>query len=216
MQDCYHCSGSGRCQNDFHSGGRLFGGEDAAGQVHPSLVDSVFGSCPSCGDGNTEWRPECPHCDGTGNRDPQSVLVKKTHFWPSESIKKRDHRREVERTSRTASANSETGSQGWLGQLVEATLWFGRDISSPDWHPAIRLVMTWMMPAFYSWGILWYISEVLDALAINIFEGIAAFFLAWIAIPIAAICGLIATGALWGVTSIAYVILHNRNNGSRS
>jgi len=76
--------------------------------------------------------------------------------------------------------------------------------------------MTWMMPAFYSWGILWYISEVLDALAINIFEGIAAFFLAWIAIPIAAICGLIATGALWGVTSIAYVILHNRNNGSRS
>lgn len=63
MSECTHCNGTGKCQDDFHSG-TLSGNENG-----PSLSDNFFGHCPSCGDGNTEYRPDCPHCDGKGDPD---------------------------------------------------------------------------------------------------------------------------------------------------
>lgn len=66
---CPHCRGTGKCQDDFHSGTPLlnpFGGIDDQGVDRPSALDNMFGRCPSCGDSNTEWRPPCPHCDGKG------------------------------------------------------------------------------------------------------------------------------------------------------
>lgn len=60
MSQCSHCDGSGKCQDDFHLG--TFSDDDNG----PDLWDHIGGKCPSCGSTNTEMRPECPHCDGTG------------------------------------------------------------------------------------------------------------------------------------------------------
>jgi hypothetical protein len=72
MAACPHCDGTGKCQDDFHSGTQLqnpFGGEDDEGVDRPSWLDNFIGSCPSCGVSYTEMRPDCPHCDGTGEVD---------------------------------------------------------------------------------------------------------------------------------------------------
>jgi hypothetical protein len=69
MATCTHCDGTGKCQDDFHSGTEIFnplGGEDDEGVNRPNFIDNLFGSCPSCGVSNTEMRPDCPHCGGTG------------------------------------------------------------------------------------------------------------------------------------------------------
>ena len=60
MSECSHCQGTGECQDDFHKG-TMTGDEDG-----PSLWDNIAGRCESCGSRNTEMRPPCPHCDGTG------------------------------------------------------------------------------------------------------------------------------------------------------
>lgn len=94
MGECRHCSGSGRCQDDYHSGAGLFGGTDDAGQNHPGLLGGLLGDCPRCGGSNTEWRPECRHCQGSG-RDQSEWFPfgapKKTYLG-GESVKERMHR----------------------------------------------------------------------------------------------------------------------------
>jgi hypothetical protein len=60
MAKCSYCNGTGECQDPFHKG--TFSGDDDG----PTLLDNLIGSCESCGSTNTEMRPPCPHCDGTG------------------------------------------------------------------------------------------------------------------------------------------------------
>lgn len=92
MGECSHCSGTGRCQDDYHSGSSLFGGEDEHGQSHPSLIGSFLDDCPSCGDSNTQWRPECPHCDGTGrDNDDFFPSAKRSYIGFEASVKEREH-----------------------------------------------------------------------------------------------------------------------------
>lgn len=67
MATCTHCRGTGECQDDFHSGTRgPFGGDSGDGVDHPDYMEHMFGRCPSCGGDNTEMRPDCPHCNGSG------------------------------------------------------------------------------------------------------------------------------------------------------
>jgi hypothetical protein len=77
VAQCKHCSGTGRCQDDYHSGS--------------TLSRTFLSHCPSCGGSNAEWRPECPHCDGTGRNDDDFLpSSKRLYFGFDQSSSKRD------------------------------------------------------------------------------------------------------------------------------
>lgn len=210
MSQCTHCFGRGRCQDDYHSGSSLFGGEDEAGQNRPGFLGGLIDSCPSCGNGNTESRPECPHCKGTGRQNPDPFDQKKDVFGIGESEKEARLRQTQRAQPAHIVTDSGGGGPGWLEELTIALLWFGKELAKPEWHPAIRFVLTWIMPASFAYGAYWYGSEVLSAFDSNMFDGVGALLLAWIAIPISAFFGFIGTVATWAAAKIGYAILANK------
>ncbi len=120
MGECRHCSGSGRCQDDFHSGAGLFGGQDQAGQDHPSFLGGLLSSCPRCGNGNTEWRPECTHCQGSG-RDGSEWFpfgAPKKLYLGGGSVKERNFRERTE----SDSGGGGSGLGGWDNLSENATM----------------------------------------------------------------------------------------------
>ena len=69
MPTCPVCDGSGECQDAWHRGHTL---EDEMGSDdgHPTLLESIFFSCPSCGGTNIEEPDgDCENCGGTGEVD---------------------------------------------------------------------------------------------------------------------------------------------------
>ena len=60
MATCEACGGSGKCSNPYHDS--INENRGVAG----TLSDAVLGSCPDCGDWNTEMGGKCTHCNGTG------------------------------------------------------------------------------------------------------------------------------------------------------
>lgn len=116
MAECTHCGGTGRCQNDFHSGNTFIGGEDRSGQDHPGVLDMVFGSCPACGGSNTEWRPECTHCDGTGQVGKEWTpfgLNKRMYLGGEESVKERKFREREEALSQERGEDGNSSGGIW-------------------------------------------------------------------------------------------------------
>ena len=64
---CPICNGTGRCPDSFHSGVNPFADPD---ENHPSILDSLIGSCKTCGGSNCEW-DKCENCDGVGYVDEE-------------------------------------------------------------------------------------------------------------------------------------------------
>jgi hypothetical protein len=178
----------------------LIGGDSGDGINRPGLFESLIGSCPSCGNINAEWRPECKHCEGTGKSGAGSLDAKKPYFG-GESVKRQDNT-----TSSTVESASQTTDDGggWLAEVALASFWLGRDLADPRWPPVLRLILSWIIPASYAWGILSYIYEVIRNFRMNIFEGLATLFVAWLAIPVYVIIGTVAMFAVWGATKLFY------------
>jgi hypothetical protein len=210
MGKCNHCDGSGRCEDDFHSGGGFLGGEDSAGQNHPGLFESTFGHCPSCNDGNTEWRPACPHCAGTGEDDPGPLSSAKPYLGLSASRKERErNERQSQVESSEASHSSNFGD--WLEDGFWSLATLGSKMQEPTFPKPVNYLLVATMPLSVLIGVLWYISEVIYAYDSGGFEVIPAFLLAWIAIPLCMVGGLLSVLSVYLITKLG-VSLTNRKS----
>jgi len=124
MAECSHCDGTGKCQDDFHSGATIFGGlgeKDEYGKVRPSVVNHMFGECPSCGVSNTEMRPPCPHCNGTGGPKSLNPFADETPRRRQEDSRGSSPSYEpsgLPATSTASDYNSTDADSGGLGLIV--------------------------------------------------------------------------------------------------